>query len=68
MSSKQESGGSEKQGIGRVEISEEPQTVVWSGQSNIEIQILVDKSFGDSMSYEDVLKYKSILARKILGQ
>ncbi|CAD8193776.1 unnamed protein product [Paramecium pentaurelia] len=68
MSSNNQSNGSEKQVVNRVEISEEPTTVVWNGQSNNEIQILVNKSLGDTMSYLDVLKYKSTLAKKILRQ
>ncbi|CAD8094791.1 unnamed protein product [Paramecium primaurelia] len=68
MNSNNESNGSEKQVVSRVEIQEEPTTVVWNGQCNNEIQILVNKSLGDTMSYQDVLKYKSTLAKKILRQ
>ncbi|CAD8205568.1 unnamed protein product [Paramecium pentaurelia] len=58
--------GSEQLNINSIEISEEPQTVIWNSQCNNVIQIFVDKSFGNQMSYQTFQKYKSDLAKKIL--
>ncbi|CAD8116128.1 unnamed protein product [Paramecium sonneborni] len=66
MNQNDKSKGSEKQEINSMQSLEEPQTIVCRGQFKKEIYILVDKSFGDKMTYLNVLRYKSALAKKIL--